>query len=326
MTPLHLARRPHRTGTLAFRAAGLPFESFTPVEPTWSPKDFADTRAAWEGPLPDAPGIRVRLEAAALPRQDHLDLHRRPVVARAGHAAARAIDVEQRAHVFSRPGCGSSSSSADCCWRGTTCARTGADRRSAARLVAVYLIVDAVAWIVGGITIVGSAGDQQLLPGDRQHPVNAACCGYVPRDRAVRAPILAGRTAGMDAAVLGTRPRPAHRARDPDRLRVGRRPHDPRRAARPGAEPDRPSRWHTRLRQRGQRVERRGQFCPELGRSGFGSIQTAFIVVLVFVGLRMRRTPHVAGDRRIGVILVTLSGDAGAAGGICLDCTRSFSC
>jgi serine/threonine-protein kinase len=50
--------------TLAFRAAGLSFNSFAPVDPTWSPKDFADTRGAWEGPLPDAPDIRVRIEAA----------------------------------------------------------------------------------------------------------------------------------------------------------------------------------------------------------------------------------------------------------------------
>jgi serine/threonine-protein kinase len=49
----------------AFRAAGLSQASFTPVPPEWAPKDFADVRAAWEGPLADAPDIRVRIEAAA---------------------------------------------------------------------------------------------------------------------------------------------------------------------------------------------------------------------------------------------------------------------
>ena len=48
-----------------FSEAGLPFESFTPVMAEWTPRDFADTRAAWEGTLPDRPDIRVHVEAAA---------------------------------------------------------------------------------------------------------------------------------------------------------------------------------------------------------------------------------------------------------------------
>ena len=47
-----------------FEAAGLSMTSFTPVPPQWSPRDFADTRAAWEGPLPDHPEYSVRVEAA----------------------------------------------------------------------------------------------------------------------------------------------------------------------------------------------------------------------------------------------------------------------
>src|SRR5262249_38810405 len=31
-----------------FGAAGLSMAAFTPVAPEWTPKDFADTRAAWE--------------------------------------------------------------------------------------------------------------------------------------------------------------------------------------------------------------------------------------------------------------------------------------
>jgi len=48
-----------------FDAAGLDMKAFAPVEPQWSPRDFADTRAAWEGPLTDHPEYRVRVEAAA---------------------------------------------------------------------------------------------------------------------------------------------------------------------------------------------------------------------------------------------------------------------
>jgi serine/threonine-protein kinase len=48
-----------------FAAAGLPMGAFWPVTPQWTPRDYADIRAAWEGPLPDQPQHRVRVEAAA---------------------------------------------------------------------------------------------------------------------------------------------------------------------------------------------------------------------------------------------------------------------
>jgi hypothetical protein len=51
--------------TAMFRAAGLAPGAFTSVAPDWTPKDYADTRAAWEGPSPDAPTVRLRVEAAA---------------------------------------------------------------------------------------------------------------------------------------------------------------------------------------------------------------------------------------------------------------------
>ncbi|HJZ76663.1 MAG TPA: serine/threonine-protein kinase [Vicinamibacterales bacterium] len=47
-----------------FEAAELPLAAFTPVAPQWAPRDFADARAAWEGPLPGS-DVRVRVEAAA---------------------------------------------------------------------------------------------------------------------------------------------------------------------------------------------------------------------------------------------------------------------
>jgi serine/threonine-protein kinase len=48
-----------------FAAAGLPMSTFSPTTPQWTPRDYADVRAAWEGPLPDQPQYRVRVEAAA---------------------------------------------------------------------------------------------------------------------------------------------------------------------------------------------------------------------------------------------------------------------
>jgi tRNA A-37 threonylcarbamoyl transferase component Bud32 len=48
-----------------FDAAELSYEAFTPEPPRWSPRDFADTRAAWEGPLRTRSDLRVRVEAAA---------------------------------------------------------------------------------------------------------------------------------------------------------------------------------------------------------------------------------------------------------------------
>ena len=48
-----------------FDAAALDFTSFTPATPQWTPREYADTRAAWEGPLTGRPEYRVRVEAAA---------------------------------------------------------------------------------------------------------------------------------------------------------------------------------------------------------------------------------------------------------------------
>jgi serine/threonine-protein kinase len=48
-----------------FRAAGLDPNAFRPVEPRWSPSAYADSRAAWEGPHPERPGLTMRVEAAA---------------------------------------------------------------------------------------------------------------------------------------------------------------------------------------------------------------------------------------------------------------------
>ena len=54
-TRLDAALRRRRPGHRAFK----------PVAPEWTPRDFADVRAAWQGPLVDRPDITVRVEAAA---------------------------------------------------------------------------------------------------------------------------------------------------------------------------------------------------------------------------------------------------------------------
>jgi hypothetical protein len=133
----------------AFRAAGLPLESFTPVPPTWSPKDFADARAAWEGPLPDAPDIRVRIEAASY-RGRITSLYTVGPWSRA--RAMQPLTQSTAAYVFGIFG--------GLLWitvlaGALLLARYNvranrADRRSAARLVAVYLVLQAAAWIIGG--------------------------------------------------------------------------------------------------------------------------------------------------------------------------------
>jgi len=48
-----------------FEAAGLPLAAFHDVEPRWTPRSFADTRRAWEGPLPGVPEVTARVEAAS---------------------------------------------------------------------------------------------------------------------------------------------------------------------------------------------------------------------------------------------------------------------
>jgi serine/threonine-protein kinase len=48
-----------------FDLAGLDMTQFQPVEPRWTPREFADRRAAWEGPMPGWPDHRLRVEAAS---------------------------------------------------------------------------------------------------------------------------------------------------------------------------------------------------------------------------------------------------------------------
>lgn len=51
--------------TTLFSEAGLELSKWTPVEPQWNPMYHADALGAWQGSLPEAPEIPVRIEAAA---------------------------------------------------------------------------------------------------------------------------------------------------------------------------------------------------------------------------------------------------------------------
>jgi serine/threonine-protein kinase len=51
--------------TPLFRAAGLDYASFSPAVPQWTPRVYADARAAWTGPLSGLKDQPLRIEAAA---------------------------------------------------------------------------------------------------------------------------------------------------------------------------------------------------------------------------------------------------------------------
>ena len=48
-----------------FEAAALPMAEFRRVDSQWTPRVYADERAAWEGPVPGQPQTKIRVEAAS---------------------------------------------------------------------------------------------------------------------------------------------------------------------------------------------------------------------------------------------------------------------
>ncbi|HEX5107980.1 MAG TPA: serine/threonine-protein kinase [Vicinamibacterales bacterium] len=62
--PIHTPAADIRWDQL-FELAGLRQASFRAVSPQWTPPSYADTRAAWEGTMPDQQDVSVRIEAAA---------------------------------------------------------------------------------------------------------------------------------------------------------------------------------------------------------------------------------------------------------------------
>jgi hypothetical protein len=131
-----------------FDAAGLPISAFATVTPQWTPPHFADTRSAWEGPMPGRSDIRLRVEAAAY--------RGRPVsfaVIGPWSWASRmdALPVTRLAAILSTFGLmfwmGGLLISAVIARRNLRTDR--ADRRSAARLAVAFMIAQIAGWVVG---------------------------------------------------------------------------------------------------------------------------------------------------------------------------------
>ena len=292
--------------SLAFRAAGVDQTQFTAVTPSWSPKDFADARAAWEGPLPDAPDIRVRLEAAGY-RGTITSIYLVGPWSR-----PRAMQPLARSTLSTVFGLFSGLLWFAVLVGGLLLARHNvranrADRRSAARLVAVYLIVEAAAFVVGGhhrssiaeintfFRVSGNILLQAVLlwslylaiePYGRRFWPDGLLgwtrlfSGHV-RDSRIGREILIGSVFGGVLMIL-------------DVLRgLG-----PNVVGRPAGIPGSGGSVSA--------LNGAGSLVLSWSDQVYGSIQTAFIVVLVFVGLRLlvRRTWLATA---IGVTLVTLA-------------------
>jgi len=132
-----------------FRAAGLAQTSFTPAAPEWTPKDFADVRAAWEGPSPDSPDVRLRIEAAGY-RGRIVSFYLVGPWARPRAQQGLAPPEATRAlRLFALALWMTVLAAALLLARHHTRANR-ADRRGAARLAIVCLIVEIAAWALGG--------------------------------------------------------------------------------------------------------------------------------------------------------------------------------
>jgi eukaryotic-like serine/threonine-protein kinase len=131
-----------------FDAAGLTLSSFTAVPSEWTPRDYADARAAWKGPLTVSPGIEVRVEAAAYrgkpvffqvigpwTRPTFMD----PVQRTTADRVMIAVIVTVMALLLS--------TAMFLARRNLGAGR--ADRRGAARLAAFIAIAGSVAWVAG---------------------------------------------------------------------------------------------------------------------------------------------------------------------------------
>ncbi len=132
----------------AFAAAGLTMASFAPVEPEWTPPSFADTRAAWEGTSPDDKDIRLRIEAAAY-RGRLVSFYLIGPWTR----ASRMTPLPQTSIAIAL-GAVSALVWLVLLLAAAALARRNvrvnrADRRSAARLAVGYMLLQAAGWIVG---------------------------------------------------------------------------------------------------------------------------------------------------------------------------------
>jgi serine/threonine-protein kinase len=145
-----------------FDAAGLPMSSFAPAEPEWTPRDFADTRMAWTGARANRPDIPLRVEAAAY-RGTIVSVYIIGPWSRASRMTPLTQSALNRAlSTFSTMLWMSVLGGAVLFARHNMRANR-ADRRSAARLAATFLIAPVVAWTVGGHHLSGVADEAQGL-------------------------------------------------------------------------------------------------------------------------------------------------------------------
>ena len=199
-----------RRGRRCSKPRGCRMAAFTPVAPQWAPRDFADTRAAWEGPLPERPDIRVRIEAAAYRGRPVSFLLIGPWTradADGGAARGRRRIASERGRLAR---CSSRCRSPPSCSRATTSARAGPKaRRDAA--------CDLRHWSGYAVMLVMTAHHLAAVDlRDRICSRRAFGGGLVsagmlwidlPRAGTVRAPLLAGRHSRLDSAAVGLRAR-----------------------------------------------------------------------------------------------------------------------
>jgi hypothetical protein len=126
------------------------------VTPEWQPKDFADARAAWEGPYPDAPDLRIRLEAAAYRGRVSSMYTIGPWV------RARAMVTLQESRLGRIRVLFTTALSLAIVVGSILLARHNlqtnrADRKGAARLAGGYLVIQAAAWVFSAHHLSGAA-------------------------------------------------------------------------------------------------------------------------------------------------------------------------
>jgi protein kinase-like protein len=129
----------------AFRAAGLDPAAFAPVTPEWTPRDFADVRAAWEGPSADRADIRLRIEAAAY-RGRITSFYLIGPWSRATRMQPLTVTTLNRVLVAFSALLGVAVVLGAVLLARHNVRAARADRRSAARLAAVYVIVNLATW------------------------------------------------------------------------------------------------------------------------------------------------------------------------------------
>jgi protein kinase-like protein len=131
-----------------FRAAGVDGAAFTAVTPEWQPKDFADSRAAWEGPYPDAPDLRIRIEAAAY-RGKVSSMYTVGPWARARAMVPLAQSGWTRLRMFFTTALSLGVMLGSILLARRNLQASRADRKGAARLAGAYILLQLAAWVIG---------------------------------------------------------------------------------------------------------------------------------------------------------------------------------